>query len=241
MRIVAIIQARMGSARLPGKVMLDLAGEPMLARCVVRAQRALTLHAVVVATTLGSADERIVRLCARRGWPCFRGSQEDVLDRYRRAAMEHRADLVVRMTSDCPLIEPEIIDRVVGEYQRHAPLDYASNILPPRTFPRGLDVEVMAFEALERAWREDRDPAWREHVTPYLYRHPEIFRLHGVHNDADLSDLRWTVDTPEDLAFARRVYDHFGHDRFSWQEVLQALRQHPEWTQINRHVPQKVL
>ena len=241
MRIVAIIQARMGSTRLPGKVLMELAGEPMLARCVNRTRRAQTLNEVVVATTVKPADDAIVRLCDEHNWPCFRGSEEDVLDRYYHAAIAHRADVVVRITSDCPLIEPEIVDRVVREFLDLQPeADYACNVLPRRTFPRGLDTEVMRFDVLERAWREDDNPAWREHVTLYIQCNPDLFRIHGITNEVDYSHMRWTVDIPEDLAFVRCIYDHFGHDRFSWREVLAVLEQHPEWLKINRHVQQKV-
>jgi spore coat polysaccharide biosynthesis protein SpsF len=239
MKIVAIIQARMGSTRLPGKVLLDLAGEPMLGRVVNRTQRATTLREVVVATTVEPDDESIVQLCAARDWPCFRGSEEDVLDRYYLAAKEYRANVVVRITSDCPLIEPEIVDLVVQEFCEKGALDYVSNTLPPRNFPRGLDVEVMSFEALERAWHEDKNPVWREHVTPYIYRNPEKFTLRAVVNNEDYSHMRWTVDTPEDLAFVRRVYDNFGHNHFSWHEVLVLLEGHSEWLKINQNVVQK--
>jgi spore coat polysaccharide biosynthesis protein SpsF len=242
MKIVAIIQARMGSTRLPGKVLLDLAGEPVLARCVERTRRAQTLDEVVVATTVQPADEAIIELCRERGWPSFRGSEDDVLDRYYGAAKEYAADVVVRITSDCPLIEPVVVDRVVREFSERWPqVDYASNIVPERTFPRGLDIEVMRFATLERAWREDDNPAWREHVTPYIYRHPEEFRLHCVVNSVDYSDMRWTVDTPEDLAFVRQIYGHFGHDRFSWRDVLAVLAEHLEWMEINRDVQQKAI
>ncbi len=242
MNVVGVVQVRMGSSRLPGKVLLDLAGEPVLVRCVNRTRRARTLDDVVVATTVQPADEAIVRLCAERGWPCFRGSEEDVLDRYYRAAMAYRVDVVVRITSDCPLIEPEIVDRVVQEFlERQPDVDYACNVLPRRTFPRGLDTEVIRFDALERAWREDDNPIWREHVTPYIQRNPSLFRIHGIVNEVDYSPMRWTVDTPEDLAFVRRIYDHFGHDRFSWQEVFAVLEKYPRWLEINHHIQQKVV
>lgn len=242
MSVVAIIQARMGSSRLPGKVLLDLAGEPMLARVVRRVQRAGTIDAVVIATTTEPADDVLADLCAARGWPCFRGSQDDVLDRYYRAAQEFQADVVVRITSDCPLIEPEVIDRVVREYLARRPtVDYACNFLPRHTYPRGLDVEVFSLGTLERLWREDRNPAWREHVTEFLCQHPERFAIHGVLNDRDLSAMRWTVDTPEDLELVRLISNAFGHDRFSWREVLALLEAHPEWLELNRHVQQKVV
>ena len=242
MKVVAIIQAHMGSTRLPGKVLKDLAGEPMLARVVDRTRRTQTLDEVVVATTVQPADEAIVHLCAERNWLCFRGSEEDVLDRYYQAAVAHQANVVVRITSDCPLIEPEIVDRVVREFlERQPEVDYACNTLPRRTFPRGLDAEVMRFDVLRQAWREDDNPAWREHVTPYIWRNPDLFRIHGVVNEADYSHMRWTVDTPQDLAFVRCIYDHFGHDHFSWRKVLAVLEEHPEWLEINRHVRQKVV
>lgn len=239
MRVVAVIQAHMGSTRLPGKVLKDINGEPMLACVVNRARRALMLDAVVIATTVKLADNTIVDLCGEHNWYYSRGSEEDVLDRYYRAAMEYKADVVVRITSDCPLIDPEIIDLVIREFLVQKDLDYASNTLPPRTFPRGLDVEVMTFEALAKAWREDHNPAWREHVTPYIYRHPENFKLYAVRNDADYSYMRWTVDTEEDLEFVRKIYRHFGHDRFSWHDVVGVLSYHPEWLAINQHIVQK--
>lgn len=242
MRVVAIIQARMGSTRLPGKVLIDLAGEPMLMRVMKRAKQAQSLDEVVVATTRRRADDAIEQLCTESGWLCYRGSEEDVLDRYYRAAQEFRAEAVVRITSDCPLIDPELVNLVVKGFCDGQPrVDYACNVLPKRTFPRGLDVEVMRFDVLERAWLEDINPVWREHVTPYIQRHPELFKIHGVMNDVDYSWMRWTVDTAEDLALVRRIYEHFGHDRFSWREVVVLLEGHPEWLEINRHVQQKVV
>lgn len=241
MKVVAIIQARMGSTRLPRKVLEDLAGEPMLARVVNRTRRAKTLDTVIVATTTQPNDAAIVSLCKERGWPFFRGSEVDVLDRYYRAALVFKADVVVRVTSDCPLIEPLIIDEVVQEFLSHHPeVDYVSNSLE-RTFPRGLDVEVISFAALERAWQEDSDPALREHVTPYIWRHPEKFKILNVANDVDYSHMRWTVDTIEDLTFVRKIYDHFQNDTFTWGEVLHLLEMHPKWLEINRHVQQKVV
>jgi len=239
MKVVAIIQARMGSTRLPGKVLMDLGGEPMLARVVNRSRRAVTLDEVIIATTVEPRDKAIVEMCASRDWAYFRGKEYDVLDRYYHAAKNHHADIVVRITSDCPLIEPKIIDLVVREFLRDNSLDYVSNTLLPRTFPRGLDVEAMNFGALESAWREDKNPAWREHVTPYIYRHPERFVLKAIVNDKDYSHMRWTVDTLEDLEFVHLIYDHFGHDRFSWHEVIALLEENPEWLEINKNVVQK--
>ena len=241
MKIVAIIQARIGSTRLPDKVSADIAGQPMLAHVVNRTRRAKALDAVVVATTTQPADDAIVRVCQKRGWPYFRGSEEDVLDRYYQAASAFLADVIVRITSDCPLIEPEIIDKVVDEFRHYSPaVDYVSNILT-RTFPQGLDVEVMSFDALKKAWQEDDNPAWREHVTPYIWRHPEKFKIRNIANDMDYSYMRWTVDTIEDLTFVRHIYDYFKNDTFSWRDVLHLLEMHPEWMEINRHVQQKAI
>jgi len=181
--ITAIIQARMGSTRLPGKVLKDLEGQTMLSRVVNRTCRASLLDEVIVATTVKPADNLIMTECEKLGIPVFRGDEEDVLDRYYKAAQSYQADPIVRITSDCPLIDPEIINLVIENFLAHEDLDYASNTLPPRTFPRGLDVEVMTFDALEQAWRGDKNPAWREHVTPYIYRHPEKFKLKAVTND----------------------------------------------------------
>jgi spore coat polysaccharide biosynthesis protein SpsF len=242
MNIVAIVQARMGSTRLPGKAFLDLCGEPMLARVIVRCQRAKALKRTIVATTIEPADDVLCDLCTARGWPFYRGSQDDVLDRYYQAAKQHEANVVVRITSDCPVIDPDVIDLTVNEFLRLQPdCDYVSNGEPPRPFPRGLDVEVFHFHALEWAWREAREAAFREHVTPYIYRHPEKFRVVPFLADRDYSDQRWTVDTPEDRALVLKLFEHFGHDHFNWREILAVLEEHPDWRDINRHIQQKVV
>jgi spore coat polysaccharide biosynthesis protein SpsF len=233
---VAIIQARMGSTRLAGKVLQDLCGEPMLARVVERTRRASSLNEVVVATSKLPADEAIVRLCADRGWTCFRGSEPDVLERYYQAALAYRAELIVRVTSDCPLTDPELIDRHVEKMlQRWCYADFVSNMLQ-QSFPLGLAVEVMPLDVLARMHRMSRTAELREHVTTLAYAEPEWFRTESVLHGTDLSHMRWTVDTAPDLEFVRRVFAHFGHDRFSWREVLTAVEQHPEWGDNNRTV-----
>jgi spore coat polysaccharide biosynthesis protein SpsF len=239
-RIVGIVQARMGSTRLPGKVLLPLLGEPMLTHVMRRVGRARALDDVVVATTTAADDDVIAALATAEGWPLVRGSETDLLDRYLGAARAHEADVVVRVTSDCPLVDPEVIDRTVDAFIAGG-VDYASNVLPPRTFPRGLDVEVVARSALERAGREDRDPAWREHATPYIYRHPESFRLLRVESDDDHSDQRWSVDTAEDLELVERLYEALGRDDFAWREALAVMDAHPAWAAINREVVQKTV
>ncbi len=238
MKITAIIQARMGSTRLPGKVLLDVAGQSMLARVVRRVRRARRLDGLVVATSEATADAPIVEECRRLGVDVFRGAEADVLDRYHQAAVEHKAEVVVRITSDCPLIDPGVIDRVVAEF-RHVRPDYASNVLR-RTWPRGLDTEVITGDALARAWTEAKQPFERAHVTPYVYRHPERFELHSVAQPEDRSDGRWTVDSQADLDFVRAVYERFdGLDQFSWHHVDRLLLNEPSLTELNRHVCQK--
>jgi len=221
--------------------MEDLAGEPMLVRVVNRTRRAKTVDAVVIATTTQPADDIIVSLCQERDWPFFRGSEEDVLDRYYRAALVFKADVIARISADCPLIEPEVVDRVINEFRAYYPeVDYVSNILE-RTFPRGLDVEVTSFDALRRAWHEDSTLASREHATLYILRHRKKFKIRNVYNDVDYSYMRWTVDTIEDLTFARKIYNHFQSDIFSWKEALHLLAVHPEWMEINQHIKQKLV
>ena len=239
-RTVAIVQARMGSTRLPGKIMLPLLGEAVLTRVMRRAGRAATLDASVVATTTLAEDNAVVALAAREGWPVVRGSETDLLDRYLVAARDHDADVVVRITSDCPLIDPAVIDATVRAFQA-AGVDYASNTLEPATYPRGLDVEVVRREALERAGREDADPAWREHATPYIYRHPELFRLLRVPADDDHADQRWTLDTPEDYLLIGRIYESLGRDDFTWREALALVEANPSWAALNGGVVQKVV
>ena len=228
----------MGSTRLPGKVLRPLASEPMLARVVDRAALAETLDAVWVATSDAPADDALAALAAARGWPVTRGSEHDVLARYADAAEDARADRVVRLTADCPLIDPAVIDAVVRALGEG---DYASNVVPDRTFPHGLDVEAFTADALAAAAAEAGDPAEREHVTPFLWRRPDRFAQSTVRADGDYSGHRWTVDQPEDLALVERVYDAMGNRPFGWRQVLDLFDDHPEWREINAHVRQKAV
>ena len=240
MKVVAILQARMGSTRLPGKVLLDLAGRTMLARVVRRVRRAPGIDEAVVATSVASGDDPIVEECRRLDVACFRGSEPDVLDRYYRAASALQADVAVRITADCPLIDPGESGRVIRAFLQRKP-DYASNILC-RTYPRGLDTEVMTAATLGRAWREATEPYQRTHVTPYVYQHPERFRLLSVTGEEDLSVHRWTVDSPDDLKLVRAVYLRMdGEDTFCWRDVLRLLREEPWLGELNRHVRHKQL
>ena len=239
-KVVAIIQARMGSTRLLGKVLLDLHGQTMLQRVVERTRGAELVDEVVVATTRRETDEPIIEECRRLDVSSFLGSEEDVLDRYNRTAEAHGADVVVRITSDCPLIDPSESDRVIRAFLDSRP-DYASNSLR-RTYPRGLDTEVMSTATLAHAWLEARQPYERVHVTPYIYGHPETFRLLSVTGRKDHSNHRWTVDTPRDLKFVREVYRLLGgREMAGWREVLAILEQNPQLAEINRNVRQKEL
>jgi spore coat polysaccharide biosynthesis protein SpsF len=240
MKVVAILQARMQSTRLPGKVLLDLAGRTMLARVVRRVRRASGIDQLVVATSVASADDPIVAECRRLGVAWFRGSEPDVLDRYYQAAAAHQAEVVVRVTADCPLIDPGETGRVIRAFVEGEP-DYASNILR-RTYPRGLDTEVMSAATLARAWREADQPYQRAHVTPYVYQHPESFRLLSLTGEPDRSVHRWTVDSADDLELVRAVYRRMeGEDGFSWHEVLGLLHAEPWLAELNRHVRHKQL
>jgi len=230
----------MGSMRLPGKVLMDLGGEPVLARVVGRVRRASQIQEVVVATTVAAKDEAIVAACEGLGVRCFRGPEEDVLERYLGAAEQFDAEAVVRITSDCPLIDPELVDEVVRcLVEGHA--DYASNIRQ-RTYPRGLDAEAFSTEALRKAWEIVEQPHQREHVTPLFYERPDLFRLASVQGDRDYSRYRWTLDTPDDLRLIRAMYSHFGNDDdFGWRAAIAVMERFPELENINAHVAQKAV
>ncbi len=240
LKVVAIIQARMGSTRLPGKVLKDLAGETMLVRVVDRLRSARLVNEILIATTDRPADDAIVAECRKCSVEVSRGDQDDVLDRYFHAAQLKKADVVVRVTSDCPLVDPEITDKTIAAFLEAHP-DYASNVIV-RTYPRGLDTEVISFDALARAWQHASKPFEREHVTPYIYQRADEFRLLSVAGNRDFSAGRWTVDTAEDLEFVRAVYRHFEPGvHFSWRDVLDLLNRCPEIANLNRFVTQKSL
>jgi spore coat polysaccharide biosynthesis protein SpsF len=240
MKIAAIIQARMNSSRLPGKVLMDLGGETVLARVVRRLCRANLIDEIVVATTNSAVDQAIVDECRRLRVRVFRGEEHDVLDRYYQTARSMCAEGIVRITSDCPLIDPEITDNTIRSFLDRRP-DYASNALQ-RTYPRGLDTEVMTWDALACAWQEAKIPYQRAHVTPYLYENPGRFDILAFKGADDFSDHRWTLDAPEDIAFIRAVYDRLENDdSFAWQDVLAVLQREPELLELNRDVMQKAL
>jgi spore coat polysaccharide biosynthesis protein SpsF len=240
MKTTIIIQARMGSTRLPGKVLQPICGRTMLERVCRRASRSFLADELLVATSTSPKDDAVVAECRRIGVACYRGNEDDVLDRYYLAALAQRTEAVVRVTADCPLIDDHVIDKIILAMLQSGP-DYASNVIQ-RTYPRGLDAEVFTVDALERAWREAQLPYERIHVTPYFYRHPELFRLHSVVGSEELGDWRWTVDSPDDLAFVRAVYERFdGDDEFTWHDVRRLLLAEPWLADLNDHVQQKHL
>jgi spore coat polysaccharide biosynthesis protein SpsF len=240
MKVIAVVQARMGSTRLPGKVLRQLGSRTALSWVIHRVRRFRHVDGLLIATTVQSADDAVVKEATRCSAEVFRGDEDDVLDRYYRAACQAQAEVIVRITSDCPLIDPEVSDYTIQRFLDEQP-DYASNTLE-RTYPRGLDTEVMTFSALERAWKEASEPYQRAHVTPYLYQNPEKFRLLSVKGEADFSGYRWTLDTPEDAEFLQEVFGRLGGSiDFTWRDVLHLLEREPALAEINQQIRQKAL
>ena len=234
MKVVAIVQARMGSTRLPGKVMMPIHGEPMIGLLLARLSRSREIDQIIVATSIDERNKPLADYVSRIGYSCETGSEHDVLDRYFQAARKHGADVVVRITGDCPLVDPALVDEVIRGF-KDSKVDYFSNISPP-TYPDGLDIEVFSFAALEAAAREAAKISEREHVTPYLRENP-VFTHASLRNEQDLSDLRWTVDEPADLDVVAGIFGHFSPDiHFSWQSVLALQRTHPDIFQANRKI-----
>ena len=231
---IAIIQARMGSTRLPGKVLMPLAGKPVLGHVIERLGFCSTLDGIVVATTVEDGDDAIVEFCESVDVPVFRGSEDDVLDRYHGAAAEFKADPVVRITADCPAIDPAVVDAVVDGFQDG---EYDMYGLTGE-FPDGLDCTVFSAAALEKAWREARLASEREHVGPYIQNHPDLFRVGGLELFFGLGDERWTLDEPEDYELLSRVFDRLykPRDPFTTADVLALLDEEPELRAINQNV-----
>ncbi len=239
MKVVGIVQTRMGSSRLPGKVLKPVLGVPVLEWCMERLLHCRNIAEVVIATTEHLRDEVICDFAKQKGYLCSRGSEEDVLGRYWKAARERGADAVVRLTSDCPLIDPEITDRVVARHLESPENDLTSNVFT-RTFPRGFDTEVLSMDCLDRIHAEVLEPIYREHVTNYIHDYPEKFRIAEVVNSEDSSHLRLCVDTDEDLALIQKVFEelfplnpHFGH-----REIYELFRRKPDLCQVNAKIQQ---
>lgn len=240
-RVVIILQARMGATRLPGKPLKTVFGRPLLSYQIERLRRVQLADEIIIATTTESQDDQIVQFCKDENIAYFRGSPLDVLNRYLQAAKSAKADVIVRVTGDCPLIDPEVTDNVIQFYMDHQPkYDYVSNSLE-RTYPRGLDTEIFSMALLEEAAAKAKLPSEREHVTVYFYTHPERFSLKNVGNPVDLSKYRWTVDTTEDFELVEKILGelHPVNPDFRMNDILDLLKLHPEWNLINAHIQQK--
>ncbi|MFH1202762.1 MAG: glycosyltransferase family protein [Candidatus Omnitrophota bacterium] len=243
MKIGVIVQARMGSTRLPGKVLKHILGKPMLWYLIERLKKSQFSFEIIIATTAKKADLPILKLAAGCKVKTFIGSENDVLDRYYQAAKKNKLDVVVRICSDCPFLSARIVDRVIRYYFKHKKtLDYVSNFLIP-SYPVGLGVEVFTMQALQRCWKAADKAYQREHVTAYIYEHPDLFRLGNVKYSRDLSGLRLTVDTRQDLQFTRQVYKRLYKkiNNFSIENISNLLEKELWIHRINKDVKQKGL
>lgn len=234
LKTVAIVQARMGSTRFPKKVMRTICGTPMIGLVLKRLTNAKFIDQILLATSGDPSNDPLAKYVSELGYAVYRGSEDDVLDRYYRVAKEASANLVVRVTGDCPLIDPVIVDEIILKFL-DSDVDYASNNAPP-TFPHGLDAEIFTFQALEEAWIQAKTSQEREHVTPFISQ-SEKFRKVNHSYDADFSGERWTVDEPEDFEVVQKVFEYFKpQEDFGWLDVLSLVKKHPEWFMANRHI-----
>lgn len=236
-----VVQARMTSTRLPGKVLLEVRNKPLLQYQIERLQLVHQPHTIVVATTINPEDDAIVRLCDKLNIQSFRGDEHNVLDRFYCAAQLVEADTLVRITADCPLISPWLINRALKIFSEDPGLQYLSN-LTERTYPRGFDMEIFTKEALSIAHRSATQAFEREHVTPFIYRHPELFRTKQITGDIDYSHHRWTVDTIDDFKLIKNLLTGLAnkHPHYSLNDCIQLITNNPEWSDYNRHVEQKI-
>lgn len=233
MKHVAIIQARMGSTRLPGKTLLPLVDRTVLEHIIIRTQAADAINQVVVATTSNAEDDPIAALTDKIGVKAYRGSQDDVLDRFYQAAKVAEADVICRVTADDPFKDHKVIDQIISKFNS-GKYDYVSNTIKP-TYPEGIDIEVLSFKALEKAWKDAKLPSEREHVTPYIWKNSELFSLFNVEYKENLSHLRWTLDNSKDWEFVQAVYKYLytPGSIFLMDDILQLLQERPELAQIN--------
>lgn len=237
--VTAIIQVRMGSTRLPGKVLKKVLGKTMLEHQIERVKRSKTIDQIILATTTNLEDKKIVRLGRKLKVEVFAGSETDVLDRYYQAAKKFGANnTIVRLTGDCPLLDPAVVDQVVNFYKKNKKkFDYASNVRPP-TFPDGMDVEVFSFAALEKSWQEAKLPSEREHVTGYIANHPEIFRIGNLSYKKDLPRLRLVLDNKDDFILIRKIFIslYLKKKTFDLSDIIKFLEKNPKLTLINSHI-----
>ncbi|GEA29287.1 cytidylyltransferase domain-containing protein [Clostridium diolis] len=242
MKIACIVQARMGSTRLSGKVLKKICGKTVLEHDIDRLRRVENINEIVVATTNLEKDHVIIEEANKLGVKYFRGSEKDVLSRYYYAAKENNVDIIVRVTSDCPLIDSEVTEKIIQYYiDSNDKYDYVSNTID-RTYPRGLDTEVFSFKVLEKAFNEAKNMRDREHVTPYIWDNPNLFKLAQYKNDTDYSEFRWTLDTKEDFELINRIYSIFYSNKkntFNMNDILELYEQYSDLNSINNTIKQK--
>jgi len=243
-KIVCIIQSRIGSERLPGKVLFDLNGKSVLWHIVNRLSKSRYVDQIIIATTNLEKDNSILNECYRYNFQTFRGSEEDVLDRYYKAAIEYKAKHIVRITSDCPLIDPAIVDRVIQKYSKKTKMnhnyDYVSNFIR-RSFPRGLEVEIMSISTLTSAWKNAPQIYQREHVTPYIYENSQIYNISSIENTSNLSEYRWTLDTQDDWKLISKIYSIYKNKEMptDMNTILELFPSNPSFKNVNAQVERK--
>lgn len=242
MKIVAIIQARMGSTRLPGKILKLVNGRPLLEYQLERLKKSRLIDEIVIATTVQEQDNQLEEFCNYHRVSLHRGSEMDVLSRYYEAAVKFKADAIVRITSDCPIIDPQVVDKTIQYFIENKEYDYVTNTVE-RTYPRGLDTEIFTFSALEKAYKQASLERDREHVTAYFYTNPNNFKIGHVKNDLDYSMYRWTVDTQEDFELIERIIEKLYKENpeFTLMDTVNIMKENPEWFLINAHIEQKKL
>lgn len=231
---LAIIQARMGSTRLPGKILKDLAGKPVLQHVYDRVKKARLINEIIVATTIGISDLPVVKYCSSQGVRVFAGSEDDVLDRFYQIAKLLQPKTIVRITADCPVIDPEIIDQVIDLHKK-SDADYTSNCMS-ETFPDGLDVEIVKYSALEKAWNNAKLVSEREHVTPYIKSAENGFKIEEIKSEINYHSKRWTLDNEEDYLFLQKVLNHFKEEYFGMNQLLEFLESNSELEEINSDI-----
>lgn len=241
MKIVAIIQARMGSTRLPGKILKKVLEKPLLEYQIERVKRAKLVDEIVIATTTNNSEQPIIDFCEKHSILYYRGSEEDVLSRYYEAAKEYKADTIIRLTSDCPIIDPVVIDKIIEYYTDNQPLyNYVSNTIN-RTYPRGYDTEVISYKALENVYQRATSKSEKEHVTSYVFQNPHLFHIEQILNGTDHSNFRLTVDTYEDFVLISKIITSLYPSKptFDHRDIMQLLHEKKEWLQINAAINQK--
>lgn len=234
MVVGCIIQARMGSTRLPGKVLMNLdAKNPVLFYVINQIQNCKLIDEMVIATTTLGEDDKIDEYAKKMGITCFRGSTKDVLDRYYQCAKKFSFSKIVRITADCPLIDPTLVDQVVGKFKSEI-CDYATNFIP-RTFPQGTDTEVFSFTALEKAWKNAKKPSEREHVTPFIYNNKDKFRISTIIYSKNISNLKWTIDRLEDLKLVKAIISKIHKRPILMNDILKLISKEPDLININKN------